>query len=209
MKHATQRLVRLVDMTSVGVFALQGAALAIQADLDLLGVMVLSFVASLGGGVARDVLIGDSPPQALKDWRYPALAIGVGAATFVLHGVIREIPYGLLITLDAVGLGMAAMAGAEKSLNFGLHPFIAILIGGLNGSGGGVVRDLLLNRPPVVLHSDIYATAAMAGALVMVVAQRCGLRAGWAAGLGFAACVALRLVSVWQHWSLPHAHPGL
>ncbi len=208
MRHATQRLVLLVDMTSVGVFALQGAALAIQGDLDLLGVMVLSFVSSLGGGVARDVLIGDSPPKALKDWRYPALAIGVGAATFILHGVIHEIPGGLLLVLDAVGLGMAAMAGAEKSLNFGLNPFIAMLIAGLNGSGGGVVRDLLLGRPPVVLHSDIYATAAMAGAIVMIIAQKRGLPPAWAAGLGFAACVALRLVSVWQHWSLPHARLG-
>jgi uncharacterized membrane protein YeiH len=190
------------------VFALQGAALAIKADLDLLGVMVLSFVAALGGGVARDVLIGDSPPQALRDWRYPALAILVGGATFLFYGLIRDIPSGLLITLDAVGLGMAAMAGAEKSLNFGLHPFIVMLIGGLNGSGGGVVRDILLNRPPVVLHADIYATAAMAGALVMIFAQKLGLPAAWAAGLGFAACVALRLVSVWQHWNLPHLNPG-
>ncbi len=201
-------MVLAVDLASVGVFALQGAAMAIKADLDLLGVMVLSFVAALGGGVARDLLIGASPPQALKTWWYPALAIGVGALTFLFNGAVRMIPFDVLVSLDAVGLGMAAMAGAEKTLALGFHPFIAVLIGGLNGVGGGMFRDILLNQTPAVLRSDIYATAAMAGAVVLIVAQKRGAPPQWAAALGFAACVALRLVAVWRHWELPHVRAG-
>ena len=208
MKRATETLVLAVDLASVGIFALEGAAMAIKGDLDLLGVLVLSFVTALGGGVARDLLIGASPPQALKTWWYPALAIAVGAVTFLLHDLVRQIPFGLLVALDAVGLGMAAMAGTEKTLAYGLHPFVAVLIGGLNGVGGGMVRDVLLNQIPAVLRTDIYATAAMAGAVVLILAQKGGLAPRWAAGLGFVACVALRLVSVWQHWSLPHVQPG-
>jgi uncharacterized membrane protein YeiH len=204
VKLPTQRLVLVADLLSVSVFAVQGAALAIQANLDLLGVMVLSFVAALGGGILRDLLIGASPPQALKTWWYPALAIAVGAATFVLHRWVLQIPPPLLIGLDAVGLGLAAVAGTEKTLAYGLHPFIAVLIGGLNGVGGGTIRDVLLDHVPTVLRTDIYATAAMTGAVVLIAAQACGLPARWAAGLGFTACVLLRLVSVWQHWSLPH-----
>jgi uncharacterized membrane protein YeiH len=200
----TQRLVLVADLLSVSVFALQGAVMAIQNNLDLLGVMVLSFVAALGGGILRDLLIGASPPQALKAWWYPALAIGMGALTFVFHRWAMLIPPFPLTGIGAVGLGLAAVAGTEKTLAYGLHPFIAVLIGGLNGVGGGVIRDLMLNHIPTVLRADILATAAMFGAVVLITAQNFGLPARWAAILGGGACIVLRLVSVWQHWSLPH-----
>jgi uncharacterized membrane protein YeiH len=107
--------------------------------------------------------------------------------------------------LDAAGLSLFAVAGAEKSLALGINPLAAVLLGGVTGVGGGVLRDILLNTIPGVLRADIYATAALAGALVLVASQRFGLSSRWAAALGVTACFALRVTAVWQNWNLPQA----
>jgi uncharacterized membrane protein YeiH len=169
-----------VDLAGTAVFAMGGALAAIQAGLDLLGVLVLSFCTALGGGVLRDLLIGAVPPVAIQDWRYPVVAVAVGALTFLFHGPIKMIPLPLVIALD-----------------------VAVAMGAVTGAGGGVIRDILLARVPLVLHTDIYATAAMAGAAVLVLARRGGLPTAWAAALGGLACFTLRLVAVWQGWGLP------
>lgn len=198
-----ERLLFAVDLGGTAVFAMGGALTAIQAGLDLLGVLVLSFCTALGGGVLRDLLIGAVPPVAIRDWRYPVVAFAVGALTFVFHGPIKAIPLPLVIALDAAGLSLFAVAGAGKALAHRIHPFLAVLMGAVTGAGGGVVRDILLARVPLVLHTDIYATAAMAGAAVLVLARRAGLPTAWAAALGGLACFVLRLVAVHQGWGLP------
>ncbi len=205
MTPRSGRLVFVLDLAGTFVFALQGAGPAMDARLDLLGVLVISFAASLGGGILRDLLIDAAPPQALRDWRYPAVAFTAGVAAFLFHEVVHRIPGAVLTGLDAAGLALFAIAGAQKSLSHGLNALAAILMGGVTAVGGGVARDLLLNRAPSVLYTDIYATAALAGALVMVASRRLGLANGWAAALGGLACFALRIAAVWFHWNLPSA----
>ena len=97
------------------------------------------------------------------------------------------------------------MAGAEKSLDQGLSWLAAILVGGVTGVGGGVIRDILLDKIPAVLTRDIYATAALAGAAVMLIGRRLGLPNVWAAILGAVFCFALRMVAVGFGWQLPKA----
>lgn len=200
-----RRLVFAADLAGTFVFATEGALAAIAGGLDLFGVLVLSFATALCGGVARDVLIGAVPPQAIRDWRYPITAFAAGAITFLSYEFLRQVPTPLLVTLDAAGLALFAVAGTEKALAYGLHPFMAILMGGITGVGGGTVRDILLSRVPAILRVDIYATAALAGAAVMLAAQKLGLPASLAVVLGAITCFALRMLSVWQHWQLPHA----
>ena len=205
MTPRSARLIFVLDLAGTSVFAVEGAALAMAARLDVFGVMVISFVTALGGGMMRDVLIASPPPQALRDWRYPLTAFAAGLLAFVFYHVIRQIPSEVLIVLDAGGLALFAIAGAEKSLVLGINPLASVLMGGVTGVGGGVLRDMLLNTVPAVLRTDIYATAALAGALALVVGQRAGLSPRWAAALGVAACFALRLTAVWLHWNLPQA----
>ncbi|MBA3810371.1 MAG: TRIC cation channel family protein [Caulobacteraceae bacterium] len=205
MTPRSSRLIFVLDLAGTFVFALQGAGRAMDARLDLLGVLVISFAASLGGGILRDLLIDAAPPQALRDWRYPATAFAAGVAALLFHEVVHRIPGALLTGLDAAGLALFAIAGAQKALGYGLNALAAILMGGVTAVGGGVARDLLLNQAPSVLYADIYATAALAGALVMVAGRRLGLANGWAAGLGGLACFALRIAAVWFHWNLPSA----
>lgn len=90
-------------------------------------------------------------------------------------------------------------------INYKIHPFVAMLLGTVTGVGGGVVRDILLARVPVVLQADFYASAAFVGALIVVVARRVGVPPGWAAFAGGLACFVLRLVAVAQGWHLPKA----
>jgi len=107
------------------------------------------------------------------------------------------------VVFDAAGLSLFAVAGAAKALDFGIHPFIAVLMGGVTGVGGGTVRDILLARVPNVLRSDIYATAALAGAAVLVIGLEFNLNSKCMTIAGAVACFALRVVSVWRHWNLP------
>ncbi|MBW4090525.1 MAG: trimeric intracellular cation channel family protein [Proteobacteria bacterium] len=200
-------LLLVADLAGSFVFALEGGLRAIGARLDLLGVMVLAGVTAFGGGMIRDVLIGAVPPAALRDARYPALALLAGGLAFALHPLGARLPDGLLLGLDAAGLGLFAVAGVEKSLRAGLPPLVAVLLGTITAVGGGTTRDMLLGQVPAVLRVDFYATAALAGSAVMVGARALGLPARNAAILGGATCFVLRMVSARQGWQLPVAGP--
>lgn len=198
-----KHIVLVADLAGTVVFAIEGATAAIHAGLDLLGVLVLSFIVALGGGIVRDLLLGATPPSAMRDWRYPVLAFVAGLLTFVLHVQVEALPALLLSTLDAAGLALFAVAGAEKALEFGIHPFMATLLGAITGCGGGVVRDMLLSRIPMVLVADIYASAALLGAAVLVVGRRLGCPPAVVATLGGVVCFALRVAAVRFGWQLP------
>jgi uncharacterized membrane protein YeiH len=203
MKYNSTELLFTLDVAGTFVFAVEGAMAAIRGNLDFLGLMVLSFATALGGGVIRDLLIGAVPPGSIRDWRYSVVAFTGGAVVFFLHHFVQEIPTQLLIDVDAAGLALFAVAGTQKALNYGIHPFMAILMGTITGVGGGTVRDILLAQIPTVLRADVYATAAMAGAAVMILGRKLGLSPAVTAILGGVVCFVLRVVSVWQHWNLP------
>jgi uncharacterized membrane protein YeiH len=200
-------LVLAADLAGTCVFALQGALAAIAGHLDLFGVMVLAFATALGGGVIRDMLMGALPPSALRGWSYPATAFAAAAIGFLIAPHL-QIPRELLLTLDAAGLALFAVAGTEKALDAGIYPFSAILLGTITAVGGGTVRDLFLARIPAILRVDVYATAALFGALVLVVCRRCGLPPTVAAVIGGVTCFALRMIALWRHWQLPGSAAG-
>jgi len=203
LKIESDRILLAADMAGTLLFAVEGATAAISSNLDLLGLLVLAFATALGGGMVRDVLIGDVPPAALGDWRYAAVAFSGGTVVFFLHHFVKEIPANLLMVLDAAGLAFFAIAGTEKALLHKLHPFIAVLLGTVTAVGGGTIRDLFLARTPRVLEADVYATAALAGAAVMIFMGKLRLSPALAAFSGGVVCFLLRVVSVWEHWNLP------
>lgn len=205
MAGDTKKLIFAADLAGTFVFGVEGALTAIFADLDALGIMVLAFATALGGGIIRDVLIGATPPNAIRDWRYAATAFSAGLVTFVAHPLIGAMPGYLFIVLDAAGLALFAVAGTQKALSYGISAPIAVLMGTITGVGGGTIRDLLLAQIPAVLRFDIYATAALAGSALMVAGRRAGLPPRATALLGGLSCFTIRLVAVWQHWHLPHA----
>lgn len=205
MKVISPRLILMADLAGTFVFAMEGALIAIQNNFDFLGIMVLSFTAALGGGVIRDILIGAHPPNAIRDWRYSTVAFIAGIIAFLSYAPLLSFPNPIIITLDAAGLSLFAVAGTEKSIAYKIHPFIAILMGTITGVGGGILRDIFLAQVPAIFRTDIYATAALIGAGIMVTGQSFGLPRRVMAVMGGLACFAIRLVAVWQHWHLPTA----
>jgi len=203
IKLKTETVVLAADLIGTSVFAVEGALSAIRGDLDLLGVMVIAFIAALGGGVIRDVLIGATPPNAIRDWRYPTLTFLAGLLTFIFHSAFQNIPAHLMLVLDAAGLSLFAVAGVEKAIMYEIKPFVAMLLGTVTGVGGGVIRDILMARVPAVLQTDIYATAAFFGAFVVLSGRRFGMSEGSAGLLGGLVCFSLRLLSVAYGWHLP------
>ena len=201
LKPKANTLLLVVDFAGTFVFAIEGGMAAAAGHLDLLGAMVLAFATALGGGIIRDVLIGAIPPNSIRNWRYGAIAFAGAATAFFFHSFVQEVPASVLVLLDAAGLSLFAVAGAEKALEFEIHPFIAILMGGITGVGGGTVRDLLLAQVPTVLRADVYATAALAGAIVMAATYRVGMPRVWAGAVGGVICFCLRVASVWGHWN--------
>ena len=109
-----------MDLTATGVFALQGALAGIVARLDVFGVLVIGLVTASGGGIIRDVLIGDVPPAALRMHRY-LVRLAAGIAALLFNRAVGEIPSWLLTGLDAAGLALFAVAGTDKALQFGLR----------------------------------------------------------------------------------------
>ncbi|ABF41328.1 protein of unknown function UPF0126 [Candidatus Koribacter versatilis Ellin345] len=194
----------LIDLIGAFLFGLEGALAGVVANLDLMGFLVLGFVTAFTGGIIRDLLIGAIPPSSLKDWRFPTAALAGAASVFFFFPIIHVIPLWSLAVLDAAALSLYAVAGTEKALLYNMPPVVAVLLGTVTGVGGGVVRDVLLAQVPTVLRADIYATAAIVGCSLMVLALKLKLKPALAATLGGIVCFALRSIAIWRHWNLPH-----
>ncbi len=189
-------------MLGTFVFALSGAAAGVKRKLDFFGIMAVSFAAANSGGIARDLLIGATPPAAITDWRYLAVSLAAGVLTFFWHPAIHRLHHFVLIA-DAGGLALFAVSGAQKALALGLPPVMAALLGMLTGIGGGIMRDLLLNEVPSVLRSEIYAIAALAGAAIVVGGHLLVLPPTTMAIAGALVCFGIRLLAIVRHWHLP------
>ncbi|HYP61946.1 MAG TPA: TRIC cation channel family protein, partial [Thermomicrobiales bacterium] len=149
-------------------------------------------------------IIGATPPAAIDDWRYLGVSLVAGLFTFGCAPLINRLSSPVLI-LDAGGLGLFAVSGATKALEYHLDPIPAMLLGMLTGIGGGVLRDVLVAEIPSVLRENLYAVAALAGAAVVVIGHGLGLPPTPTALAGAALCIGLRVISIRRGWQLPRA----
>lgn len=194
----------VLDFVGTFVFALSGAVAAARRELDLFGVLVLSFVAATTGGIIRDVLIGAIPPATLVDWRYLALSLLAGILTFYWLPIIGRLQSPVQL-FDAAGLALFAVTGAQKALAYGLDAPMAALLGMLTGIGGGMARDVLLMEIPAVLRAELYAMAALAGASIVVIGELLDVPSAATTLTGALVCLGLRLGSIYRGWHLPRA----
>ena len=136
-----------LDLIGVFTFGISGALLAIQRDFDIVGITILAVTTALGGGILRDLILGDTPPLAFDRWEYLAVALASAAVTFVAHPELKRITRTLLI-FDAAGLALFSVAGTVKALDHGLAPIAAVLLGVTAAVGGGVLRDVIARETP-------------------------------------------------------------
>lgn len=190
------------DLVGIFVFAVSGALVAVRKDLDVFGVQVLAVTTGLGGGFIRDVLIGASPPAALQDWRYLLVPVAAGLLVSLYHPALGRAER-VINVFDAAGLSLFVVAGALKAMDHGLGPLPATLMGLVTGVGGGIVRDLLAGRVPIVLKGGLYATPAAAGSAVAAFGLEAGLATLVAAVAGGVVCAAWRLLAMWRNWQAP------
>jgi uncharacterized membrane protein YeiH len=191
-----------LDLVGIFVFAISGGLVAVRKDLDLFGVLVLAGTTGLGGGFLRDVLIGATPPAALADWRYLLVPVGAGLVTFVYHPALGRMERTVNV-FDAFGLSLFCVAGAIKALDYGLGPVPAALMGMVTGIGGGMLRDVLAGRVPVIFRGELYATPALAGAVVVVLGDRADLPVVVITVAGAGVCLVWRLLAMWRDWRAP------
>ena len=144
----------VLDLVGIAVFAVSGGLVAVRKDLDIFGVLVLAVTTGLGGGFIRDVLIGAVPPAALADWRYLLVPAVAGLVTFWFHPTLGRMER-LVNVFDAAGLSVFCVTGALKALAFGLGMLPAAVLGMVSAIGGGMLRDVLAGRVPVVLRGEL------------------------------------------------------
>lgn len=192
----------ILDLTGTFVFALSGAIAARQRNLDLFGILAVAFIVACGGGIVRDLCIGAISPAGLSDWRYLGVSVLAVLAVLSAYPLVQRLSYPVRF-FDGIGMGFFAVAGAHKALHYGDGAETAILLGVVTAVGGGVMRDVLLNRIPLILQREIYASAALLAAIVEVLGERLGWSTQWLPWVGILLGSGLRQFSLRYHWQLP------
>jgi len=192
----------VIDWFGTAVFAVTGALVASRKRMDITGFILLGCLTGMGGGTLRDLMLGALPVFWVREPIYLAICVAVSAATFFLAH-IPESRYRVLLWLDAAGLALFCVAGADRALTAGANAFIAVAMGVVTATFGGVMRDMLGGESPLILRREIYVTAALAGATAFVGLLALGAGGAIAAALGFVACFVIRALALSYGWSLP------
>ncbi len=160
-------MIYYLDLFGVVVFAITGSLAAGRKQLDLLGVVVLAIVTALGGGTIRDLLLGATPVFWIRDINYILFSAGTAVLVFVVSRT-RPLDSASIRIPDAFGLAIFTVIGAGIALEHNVSWVIALIMGMMTGVAGGVLRDILAGEIPLILRTEIYATASMFGALVYI-----------------------------------------
>jgi uncharacterized membrane protein YeiH len=196
-----QTAATVLDWLGVIAFAVTGALVASRKEMDVVGFVVLGTVTGIGGGTLRDVLLG-LPVFWIGEPIYLFTCALVSVVVF-FAAHIPQSRYRFLLWLDAVGLALFAVTGAEKAAQAGADFTVAVAMGVITATFGGIVRDLLGGETPVILSREIYASAALTGAVVLIVLTAVGASRELAVGAGFATGLLVRAAALRYGWSLP------
>jgi uncharacterized membrane protein YeiH len=192
----------ILDLIGTAAFAASGAWVAVRRRMDLFGVLVLGLVTAVGGGTLRDLLVGDLPPFSLQNETYLYIAIAAALAVFACRNRFQAVERPLLV-LDAIGLGTFVVIGTTKALDFQLGFLGAALMGVMTCTAGGVIRDVLANQVPLILRKEVYASACLAGSVLLVAMEGLGTPRPLAALVAATTVIVLRLLAIHYKWSLP------
>lgn len=180
---------QIADALGVFVFALSGGLLASRRGLDLFGIFVVSLLPAIGGGTLRDLLL-DRPVFWLEQSNTILIALAGGGVSALLGERIAR--FKTLIWFDAMGLSLFCVVGAQAAYALGYGPVVVVMMGTITASFGGLLRDVVCNEVPLILREDIYATAALLGALVFWGSASLGLATPLAMALGGATAFLIR-----------------
>lgn len=202
-------LLLLMDYAGVAVFAATGALAASRKQLDIIGFLFFASITGIGGGTLRDLLIGAPQVFWVANSTYVLVCVAVACLVYFSAHLV-ESRYRLLLWFDAIGLSAYSVMGAAKGLTATGSPTIAIVMGMMTATFGGILRDLLSGEPSVLLRPEIYVTAAMAGAAAFTGLQLAGAPPAVAALAAFTVAFAVRGGALIFGWSFPlyKSRPG-
>jgi uncharacterized membrane protein YeiH len=199
-------MIFILEWTGLCAFVMTGAIVAARRNMDVIGFILLGTVTGIGGGTARDVILGRFPVWWVAEPSYLVGCIVVSIAGFFIVPLLGQTR--LLLWLDAVGLALFAVSGAYSAQVAGASPMIAITMGVVTATFGGMIRDVLSGASPVVLSKEIYVTAALAGSATYVGLGELGLPGTIALIAGFAVAMLLRSLALYFNLSLPRYRAG-
>lgn len=205
----SETLFLIFELIGTVAFAVSGAMVGLSKKMDILGVSILGVVTAVGGGIIRDLVLGNTPPMTFRNPVYALVAIGVSVIIF-FPGVRRflfknqKAYESSLLLMDSVGLGIFTVVGIETALVFDPSSsiFLLIFVGVITGTGGGILRDVLSGQTPFIFSKHFYASASIIGAIICIILWKF-FGAVPAIYFGAAAVIILRLLAAKYHWKLP------
>ena len=193
--------INIVDYAGTFAFAISGIRLASAKRFDWFGAYVVGLVTAIGGGTARDLLLGVTPFWMLQPSYLIVTAVALICVILFGKQLIRL--NNTFFIFDAIGLGLFVVVGIEKSIDAGFPFWVTIIMGMITGSVGGILRDILINEEPLIFRKDIYALACVLGGLVFYVCTKTGLQTELTQVLSAVSVILMRGVAVKYHLSLP------
>lgn len=192
----------LLDLLGTMAFAISGALVAMNKKLDLFGIFIIGFVTAVGGGTIRDILIGNTPVLWMEETDY-IYVIGISVILSIIFRNKISFLGKSLFLFDTIGLGIFTIIGVETGIKAGLAPIVSVALGALTGCFGGVIRDILCNRVPVIFRQEIYATASIAGGALFILLRFSGTDNGITYLSTILLIIVIRLLVVKYSISLP------
>lgn len=192
----------IIDIVGTFVFAISGFLVAAKERFDWFGAFVVAFVTATGGGTLRDILLGSLPVGWIVSELYVYLIIGAVCFTMLFKRYIVRL-HRTLFFFDSLGIGAFTVLGVQKALNMGVSPIIAIIMGTVSAVFGGIVRDVLTNRQPLIFREEIYATPCIFGAIFYLIFEPFGWNSYVLTSSAALLVFAIRVLAVKNKWSMP------
>ena len=201
-------VLQILDFLGVSVFAISGALVASRKEMDLIGFGLMASVTGIGGGTLRDVLL-DRSVFWIETPYYVAICLLMAVIVFFTAHILQR-RYVAVLWADGIGIAAYAVMGADVALRAGANELVAIVMGVMTATFGGLIRDVICQQTSFILRKEIYATCVLAGASVYVGLVSIDTPVIIAAFSGFGAGFALRAGAILWGWTLPtyKPHPG-
>jgi uncharacterized membrane protein YeiH len=198
-------LIQILDLFGTMAFAVTGAFKAIEHKSDIVGIIILSTITGVAGGVIRDIIFGKFPPTVVINPLYLIVTVVTGIVIFILYPSIK-IHWNLFLKFDAVGLGVFTIIGASIAYNnIGLNFLTMAFAGVLTAVGGGILRDVFVNEVPLVFVKELYASTSFIGVIILFVMLVMGINLYSATIPSILAVTSIRLLAMKYNWNLPRA----
>jgi uncharacterized membrane protein YeiH len=198
-------VIQILDLFGTMTFAVTGAFKAIEHKSDIVGIIILSTITGVAGGVIRDITFGKLPPTAVVNPLYITITVSTAIVIFFLYPSLKK-HSDLFLKFDAIGLGVFTIIGSIFAYNIFSLNFLAMSISGvLSAIGGGILRDVFVNEIPMVFVKEFYVSASFLGVVILFALLSINTNLSLAAIIAMIMTTSIRLIAVKFQWNLPGA----